>query len=295
MDERTIEIAAAQMSMRHLRDFDDHADHVREMLDAAAGADLVVLPEWFTIELFTLLPEWRQRSLLDMRSLEGYSSSLRNLLRGEAEARGQVIAGGSMLVETDAGPANAAHVYMPDGRIVVNAKTHCVPVEKSWNTIEGDGLCVFEAGGVVFGLTVCYEVEFGELVATLADHGIDVLLVPSLSGNAPGYWRLRHCAAARAIEHQIYVVLDGLTGELGGPLPTGWSRSAILAPCDEPWPGDGVLAVAEDDTEQVIRERLDVDLLHRRRRECPSPTANDRRRKREWYEQIRAAAVPNPS
>lgn len=292
MSDRTLELAVAQMEMRAVEDFDAHARHVRDLLDAAAGADVVLLPEWLTLELFTALPAWRERSLLDLRALEGYSASLKALLREEAARRRQVIVGGSMLVETDAGPVNAAHVYFPDGQVIVNAKTHCVPIERAWQTAEGDGLCVFDAGGVIFGVAVCYEVEFGELVGALADHGVQVLLVPALSRDPAGYWRLRHCAAARAVEHQLYVALGGVVGALGDPLPTGWSRATILAPCDEPWPDDGVLALAADGGERVLRHRLDVALLEQRRLEGPAPTARDRRRKREWYDRVRASAVP---
>jgi predicted amidohydrolase len=291
MLERTVDLAVVQMRMRRVAGFDAFAHHVCELLDAAAGADVVLLPEWLTLELFTALPSWRELSIGELRALEGYSLSLKGLLKAEAVRRDQVIAGGSMLVESELGLVNAAHVFFPDGRVVANAKTHCVPVERTWETVEGDGLCVFEAAGVTFGLALCYEVEFGELVGALADHGVQVLLVPALSRDEPGYWRLRHCAAARAVEHQAYVGLAGLVGELGGPLPTGWHRSAILAPCDEPWPSDGVLELAANGEETVLVRCLDIGQLEERRLLGPAPTARDRRRKRDWYERIRATPI----
>ena len=60
-----IQIAACQFLVREARDFKQFADHVNGLLDQAKDAILVLLPELFTTELFTTLPDWRKRPFAD--------------------------------------------------------------------------------------------------------------------------------------------------------------------------------------------------------------------------------------
>jgi predicted amidohydrolase len=61
-----IQIAACQFLVREARDFKQFADHVNGLLDQAKDAILVLLPELFTTELFTTLPDWRKRPFADL-------------------------------------------------------------------------------------------------------------------------------------------------------------------------------------------------------------------------------------
>ena len=54
---RNVSIAACQFVVRPVGSFDELADHARGMLDQAEGADLVLFPELFTVELFTTFPD----------------------------------------------------------------------------------------------------------------------------------------------------------------------------------------------------------------------------------------------
>ena len=55
---RNVSIAACQFVVRPVGSFDEFADHARGMLDQCEGADLVLFPELFTVELFTTFPDW---------------------------------------------------------------------------------------------------------------------------------------------------------------------------------------------------------------------------------------------
>jgi predicted amidohydrolase len=282
---RQLSIAACQLALRPVQSFDDFADHVRMLLDAARGVDLVLFPELFTIELFTSLPGWREAPLADLPSIDRYTRRYRDLFGAEARARGQVILAGSHLVQAAGKPLNVAHLFEPNGRVHVHAKTHIFPAESAWASGEGDALEPVDLGFAHVGVAICYEAEIPECASSYAERGVEVLLCPSFTLTEHGFWRVRHCAQARAIENQIYVVHCCAVGAPGEPLPSGWGRSSILSPCDTPWPADGVLAQAETNLECVIRAELDLESLLANRQTGAAPTFRDRRRRARLYRQ----------
>jgi predicted amidohydrolase len=282
---RVLSIAACQLALRPVRSFEDFAVHVRALLDEARGDDLVLFPELFTIELFTSLPGWREAPLADLPRIDRYTHEYRDLFGAEARARGQVILAGSHLVQAGGRPLNVAHLFEPNGRVHVHAKTHIFPAESAWGSGEGDALEAVDLGFARVGIAICYEAEIPECASSYAERGVEVVLCPSFTLTEHGFWRVRHCAQARAIENQIYVVHCCAVGAPGAPLPSGWGRSSILAPCDAPWPADGVLAQAEANRESVIRAELDLEALLANRQTGAAPTFRDRRRRARLYRQ----------
>ena len=103
---RTLSLAACQFEIRPVRDFEEFAGHVRALLDGARGADLVLFPELFTIELFTSLAGWQKAPLSDLPQIDRYTRDYRDLFVHEARARGQVILAGSHLVQAGGRPLN---------------------------------------------------------------------------------------------------------------------------------------------------------------------------------------------
>lgn len=283
---RTLSIAACQFALRPVGGFGEFAAHVRSLLDAARGADLVLFPELFTIELFTALPDWRRSSLADLPSIDRFGGQIVELFAAEARERGQVLLAGSHLVRDGGRILNVAQLFEPDGAVRRHAKTHIFPAESAWQSGEGDELTVVELARARVGIAICYEAEIPECASSYAEQGVEVVLCPSFTLSEHGFWRVRHCAQARAIENQIYVVHCCAVGAPGAPLPAGWGRSSILSPCDVPWPADGVLAEAEANREMVIRAEVDLDALAANRENGAAPTFRDRRRRvrlyREW-------------
>jgi hypothetical protein len=128
------------------------------------------------------------------------------------------------------------------------------------------------------------EAEIPECSASLAEQGAEIILCPSDTFTEYGFWRVRHCAQARAIENQIYFVHCCLGGGPGSPLPNGWARSSIISPCDVPWKNaSGVIAEANPNKEMVIRGAVDLDVLRENREKGASTTFKDRRRRASIY------------
>jgi predicted amidohydrolase len=90
---------------------------------------------------------------------------------------------------------------------------------------------------------------------------------------------VRTCAHARCVENNVYVLLSGMCGGLQAP---GWAehhyaRSAILTPCDVPFPPRGVAAEAEDNQGALLLADLDLERLRQMNLQGAVRTWEDRR------------------
>lgn len=282
---RKVSIAACQFVIKPVKDFDAFAAQSVKLLDQAKGADLVLFPELFTLALFTTFDDWRNRPVTDLVKVDTYTNAYREFFAAEARRRKQVIVAGSHLEKKRGGYYNVAYVYGPTGLIHMHDKTHIFPAESAWFTREGDSMEAFDLPFARVGFNVCYESEIPECAASLTEQGAEIILCPSYTFTEYGFWRVRHCAQARAIENQVYFVHCATGGKLPkGPLPDGYTRSSILGPCDKPWSApNGVIAEARTNVQMVVRGTVDLDKLHDNRETGVAPTFRDRRRRADAY------------
>jgi predicted amidohydrolase len=125
------------------------------------------------------------------------------------------------------------------------------------------GLKIFRTPFASVAIAICYDVEFPELVRAAVWAGADVLVVPSCTDTRAGWWRVRACAQARAIENQIYVVQSCTVGGLRG-LPAAhlnYGIASVLGPSDRHFPRDGVLAEGTANQETLVFADLDLARL----------------------------------
>ncbi|MHB1468873.1 MAG: carbon-nitrogen hydrolase family protein [Solirubrobacteraceae bacterium] len=280
---RTVSIAACNFAVKPIASFDEFADHVRRLLDQASGAQLVLLPELFTVELFTTYGDWREAPIAELTRVAEHTDSYRALFAEEARERQQHIVAGSHLVLENGRYLNVGHLFEPSGEFHAHAKTHIFPAEADWSTEEGTELETIDLDFAKVGFNICYEAEIPECAATLAEQGAEIILCPSFTFTEYGFWRVRHCAAARAIENQVYFVHCCCGGSPGEPLPNGWAQSSILSPCDQLWTPRGIVAEAPANEEVVIRGEVDMDKLYENRERGAAPTYRDRRRRADLY------------
>ncbi|MFD3482892.1 nitrilase-related carbon-nitrogen hydrolase [Streptomyces sp. NPDC058665] len=277
----SLTVSAVQFELREVDGFDAFARQVRTLVDRTDGSELVVLPELFTASLFTARPGWRDEPVSALGRIADYTDDYAALFTELARVRGQVIVAGSHLVRDPDGEGvlNTAFVFFPDGSVTHHVKTHIFPAEAGWGTREGDKLTPFTVSGVSVGVSICYETEIPEISTVLARQGAELIVSPSYTFTEAGFWRVRHCAQARAIENQVYVVHCPTTGDPGAPLSPGWARASVLSPCDTGFAPDGILAETGTNVEDVITARLDLDLLRENRRTGAATTHTDRRRR----------------
>ena len=113
------------------------------------------------------------------------------------------------------------------------------------------------------GVLICYDSEFPELPRHLTDQGAQILFIPFCTDTREAYLRVRYCAAARAVENQIYVAMAGNVGNLPGVenMDIQYAESCILTPCDFPFARDGIAADTTPNTEMVAIADLRLDDL----------------------------------
>jgi predicted amidohydrolase len=155
------------------------------------------------------------------------------------------------------------------------------------DTIEGDEVQAVELPFAKVGIAICYEAEIPEVPSAYAEQGVEIILCPSYTFTEAGFWRVRHCAAARCIENQIYVVHCCTGGKAEDFLPGGWAKSSILSPCDAPWEApNGVVAEAKENEDDVIVGTVDLDALYTNRENGAATTFKDRRRRADLYRRL---------
>jgi len=246
---------------------------------AAAGCDLVLFPEFFSVPLTGLWPTLSDVAAL-RRLAELTPGFVQEFSRLAVAHRINVVAGSLPLVEGGA-LYNVAWLCRRDGSVDAQYKLHPTPGEvRDWQMQGGNRLGAFDTDIGRIGILVCYDVEFPELPRLLAEAGIDLLCVPFWTENKSGYLRVRLCAQARAIENECYVAIAGSTGSLPQVpcIDNQYAGSAVFSPSDIGFPHDAVVAEATANTETVLLAELDFGRLRLLRSKGAVRNAADRRR-----------------
>jgi predicted amidohydrolase len=280
---RAVSIAACNFAVRPVASFDEFAAHCSALLDQTKGADLVLFPELLTVELFTSYPDWKSAPISELTRIDEFTAEYRAFFAEQARVRDQCIVGGSHLLKDEGRYVNVGHLFEPDGTLHTHIKTHIFPAEANWSTEEGETVAVIELPFANVAFNICYEAEIPECSAAATELGAEIILCPSFTFTEYGFWRVRHCAQARAIENQVYFVHCCTGGRPGAPLPNGWAQSSILSPCDLPWTPSGIVAQATVNEEMVVRGIVDIDRIYENRENGAAPTFRDRRRRADLY------------
>lgn len=177
---RNLSIAAVNFAVRPVRDFEQFADHVKQLLKGAHGFDLVVFPELFTVELFSALPDWQNLPISELTQIDKFATDYVDLFKALARERGQHIVAGSHLMSKGPGYLNVAHLFAPDEGVLTHDKTHIFPAEADWHTGEGDSMEAFDLPFARVGFNVCYEAEIPECASTLVEQGAEIIISPLL-------------------------------------------------------------------------------------------------------------------
>lgn len=281
--ERKVRVACVQYKMRRIGGFDEFATQVRYFVETAGedyAAEFVLFPEFLTVQLLSALEPMGSRE--GIRKLAEYTGAFVELMSGLAREQGLYIIAGSHPVEQPDGTLeNVSMIFRPDGSHASQSKLHITPSERTWWGITGgNSIVVVQTPKVRIGVLICYDVEFPEAARYLADEGIELLLVPYCTDNRQGYLRVSTCAAARAIENQIYVATAGVVGNLPDvpAMDIHYGRAAVFTPSDFEFARDGIQAEADPNIETLLVTDLDISSLYRSRANGEVTPIEDRRR-----------------
>jgi nitrilase len=238
---------------------------------AAAGAQLVALPEYFPLIGAT------DADRLAAREADG-AGPMQDFLAAAASRHGIWLVGGSIPLRAD-DPAklrNTCLVFDPQGKRVARYdKIHLFNFRKGDEaydeaaTIErGNQVVSFDTPFGHVGVAICYDLRFPEHFRTLAQlpNPVDLMVLPAAFTETTGRAHWEILLRARAIENQCYV----LAAAQGGRHPNGrmtHGNSMVI----DPWgdvlarmdKGEGV-ALAELDRQRLVETRTSLPALKHR-------------------------------
>jgi predicted amidohydrolase len=254
----------------------DEAGNLRqaeELIRAATarGARLVATPE-NTSYLGPHAEKVRRAEPLDGATCELFASLARelgiHLLLGSFNER----------VDDPARCANCSVLFAPDGaRLATYRKIHLFDVDvpdgvsfrESATVAPGREVVVAETPLGRLGLSICYDLRFGELYRALVARGAELIAIPSAFTATTGRAHWEPLVRARAIETQCWILAPGQVGQHDDDgLKASWGESMIV----DPWgkvvarveSGIGI-AVAEIDLARVSDVRRAIPVAEHRK------------------------------
>jgi predicted amidohydrolase len=265
---RKLRIAACQYQVGSIASWDAFAKKLDLVLGEAkrGGADLALLPEYFTLELATMFGASVRESLpKQLEALQPWIRKYRLYVSDRAKRFRMAIVGGSIPVREDDGQyRNRCLAATADGVEYVQDKQRMTRFEREqWGISSGSGHVLFEVKDVRCAIAICYDCEFPHYVREKVELGAELILVPSCTDTLAGVERVRVGARARALENQCLVAVAHTVGALPASPAIDENRgvAAVYAPPDRGFPDDGILAQGRPDEPMWVFADLDFDAV----------------------------------
>ena len=238
---------------------------------AAAGAELVLLPEYFC------LLGRRDTDKLGVAERPG-AGPIQQALADIARRHRLWVIGGTLPVRADGEAAlgapqrvlNRCCVFDPEGRgQACYDKLHLFAFDNGRESYDegrtlqaGTQPVAVQCGPLRVGLSICYDLRFPELYRALMRPPCELIVVPAAFTHTTGqaHWEL--LLRARAVENQCYV----LAAAQGGVHENGrrtWGHSMVV----DPW---GEVLACRPEGEGVVLAGLDLDRIADVRRQLPA-------------------------
>lgn len=173
---------------------------------------------------------------------------------------------------------NTSVLFGPDGSILARyRKIHLFDVDvssevrflESDTVVPGTDPVTVETELGTLGLTICYDLRFGELYRRLRAEGAQILTIPSAFTLTTGRAHWHPLIRARAIETQCWVIAPAQHGEHDdGGLRESYGHALIVDPWGQPAadaPDGPGLALAEIDLDRVAEVRRGMPVFEHQR------------------------------
>lgn len=277
---RNVRVGVVQWQMRVVQSPEELLQQVEYFVDALSSykSDFALFPEFFNAPLMGLTEQGQQIDAI--RFLAGFTERFRREMSQMAVSYNINIITGSMPVLENDSLYNVSYLCRRDGSVEEQRKLHITPHEKrDWVIEGGDQVQVFETDAGRIGILICYDVEFPELGRFMAEEGLEILFVPFWTDTHNAYLRVRHCAQARAIENECYVVICGSVGNLPEVenLDVQYAQSSVFSPSDFAFPHDAIMSETTPNTEMLMFSDLNLDELRYLHHEGSVTNLKDRR------------------
>mgnify|MGYP001351524183 CR=1 FL=1 len=273
-------VSSVQFELKDADSFEQWAEQVAHYVRNASeyGAKFVLFPEFITTPLLAIGDTSGKGR--PITALPQYTDRYIELFADLAREYDMYLIGGTHVTQRGDRLRNTAFLFAPDGRQFTQDKIHITPSEREeWNVTGGDGVATFDTEYGRIAVLTCYDIEFPEIVRMVRAKGADVIFCPSCTDDRHGFYRVRYCCHARAVENQIYIVTTGTVGSLRKVdfMRANYGQAAVLTPNDIPFPPRGILCEGEINADMLITADLDLSLLEDVRKAGSVTTWRDRR------------------
>lgn len=171
---------------------------------------------------------------------------VRDLAQLAGDTRTWLVPGSIVEPAPDGGVFNTAIVLSPEGQLVAHYRK-IFPWRPSEVYTPGTGFTVFDIPGIGrFGLAICYDIWFPEVVRQLTWMGAEAIINP-VRTTTPDRTQELVLVQANAIINQVFM----LSVNASAPIANGQSLIA--------GPDGAVLSHAQHDQREVIRHDIDLD------------------------------------
>ena len=203
---------------------------------AAAGAQLVALPEYFCL--------MGRRDTDKLALAEGAGSGpIQTFIAEIARRHGIWLVGGTLPIQAGGASTESSRVlnrcvvYGPDGSAAGHYdKVHLFAFDNGRESYDegrtlraGTQPVAVQAGALRVGLSICYDLRFPELYRALMTPPCDLIVVPSAFTHTTGQAHWEVLLRARAIENQCYVLAPAQGGLHVNGRRT-WGHSMLVDP-----------------------------------------------------------------
>lgn len=261
-------LALAQYPITYHQSFSHWKTHTESWIHNAvvSGAQILVFPEYGSMELCSLFPKDVQQNLnaqiTEMAKIQLAFMSVFSELSKKFKV---YILAPSLPVQENSKAINRAYFFNPEGAVNFQDKINMTRFEaEEWSISEGNlELKVFETTFGKIGINICFDSEFPQLAFEQAQLGMQLLLTPSCTATAAGLQRVHVGCQARALENQIYVGQCSTVGaaDWSPAVDINIGRSMVFTPPDEGFPSKGSIAEGEPNSAQWVYANIDFQLI----------------------------------
>lgn len=259
-DGGTVRASLLQIEVDPDESVNSRRERVASLVRSQAGADLVVLPELWTVGAFAF-----DRFAAEAESTDPEHGATALAMSAAARDAGVWLHAGSIVEKGHRGGAlyNTSLVFSPAGEpVAAYRKIHRFGFDRGEATLLSAGTepVTVAHPEATLGLATCYDLRFPELFRALTDSGARAFVVPAgWPEKRAAHWDL--LARARAVENQTFVLACGTAGAHAGVAQAG--RTAVIDPWGE------VLAQTDGNEETVVTAELDLAQVEKVRESFP--------------------------
>lgn len=261
-------LAAAQYDIGFIGNWSAYEVKIQRWVEQAVenGADFLVFPEYFSMELASLFPAPVYKSLSgQLLALQSVADDFLDLFTRQSSMNGiHILAGTFPLRQENGSYTNRSWLFFPDGSYDYQDKLQMTRFEKEqWQISAGEEIRVFDTQFGRIGVSVCYDSEFPMIAHAQVQAGAGLILVPSCTDTLAGYHRVKIGCQARALENQCYVVQSPTVGkaEWSEAVDMNIGAAAVYTPVDYGYPDNGILVQGEMNQAQWVYADIDPATL----------------------------------